>query len=496
MANQLNEKFEKSISQYQKKVKKMIESDEQLAALYQTIKASPKQIFGGLSRSETKKYDTQWVDEIQAALVPLETIVRNPKKFIKQVYSIVPVELAKKTTAESVRHLASHSQYVKEIDAKGNVIPDKILNVGAEDNYAIYENRFIMTLIRKLMMFVELRYDYIEKHGDTKNSDTLTATSLVEIDGLKYEYETKIRLVEPSSDEGNRESNEELLVRIIDLRRRILYLNNTEFMKMLKNENTVKSPIMQTNIIRKNLEYNACYKLWKFLDKYDELGIAFNVTETKATFKDAYLEQLYTMMLHAYITVDSERRKPAKATKKDVSKLKIVPKFVEPILDKELDNDRFRLVDHGKRVRLSKYTPQQEAELEKKRLAKEKEERLKKERAIAKKQREKQRKIDAAIRKKQMLQAKKEARALAKKQEEARIRAEILARKEIERQRKREAMLMAKEKAALEAERKRVMKEALKAKKAREMAEAKKAKELEKKRLAKEKKAAAKKARE
>lgn len=496
MDNTLNEKLDKSFNQYQKKLMKIIESDEQLTALYDAIKTSNKHVFGGLSRAETKKYDAQWVEEITAALTPLETIVRNPKKSLKQVYSIVPVELAKKTTAESVRHLASHSQYVKEIDAKGNVIPDKILNVGAEDNYAIYENRFVMTLVRKLMMFIELRYDYIEKHGDTKNSDTLTAKSLVEIDGLKYEYETKIRLVEPSQDEGNRESNEILLKQITELRRRILFLNNTEFMRTLKNENTVKSPIMQTNIIRKNLDYNACYRLWKFLDKYDELGITFNVTETKTDFKDVYLEQLYAMMLNAYITVDSSRRKPAKPKSKDVSKLKIIPKFAEPILDKELSNDRFRIVDHGKRVRLSKYTPQQEEEIEKKRLAKEKADRLAKERAIAKKEREKQRKIEAERKRKEMIAAKKIAKAEAKKLEEARIRAEIMARREVERQKKREAMLLAKEKARLEAERKRVMKEALKAKKAREMAEAKKERERAKKQLAKEKRAAQKKARE
>jgi hypothetical protein len=78
---------------------------------------------------ETRVFDGTWVDFLEASISSLDNIVRNPKSFIKDQSEIVPIEMAKKTSAASVRHLASHSRYVKNITQSGEVIPEKILTV-------------------------------------------------------------------------------------------------------------------------------------------------------------------------------------------------------------------------------------------------------------------------------------------------------------------------------------------------------------------------------
>ena len=42
-----------------------------------------------------KKNDVAWVDAIEACIIPLDNIVRNPRKFIVQEEEIVPIERAR-----------------------------------------------------------------------------------------------------------------------------------------------------------------------------------------------------------------------------------------------------------------------------------------------------------------------------------------------------------------------------------------------------------------
>ena len=110
-----------------------------------------------LDRLESSSFDESWIKAIEDVIFDLSEIVKNPRENTKTTGDITPVELAKKTTGESVQHLASHTQYIKEVDDLGNVVPSKILSFTKEDNILTYENRFIATFIRKLMLFVEKR---------------------------------------------------------------------------------------------------------------------------------------------------------------------------------------------------------------------------------------------------------------------------------------------------------------------------------------------------
>ena len=112
-------------------------------------------------RFESSSMDMTWIKQIEDCIPDLNEIVSNPKKTIQTLAEVVEVEKVKKTSRESVQHLASHSQFVKSIDEEGNVTPSKILNVYNDDFYAIYENKFIATLVRRLFVFVEKRYDFI-----------------------------------------------------------------------------------------------------------------------------------------------------------------------------------------------------------------------------------------------------------------------------------------------------------------------------------------------
>ena len=85
-----------------------------------------KNTYMRLDRTESSSFDKTWIEVIEGVIFDLGEIVQNPRLNTKTEGAIVPVELARKTNAESVQHLASHTQFVKEIDEYGNVIPSKI----------------------------------------------------------------------------------------------------------------------------------------------------------------------------------------------------------------------------------------------------------------------------------------------------------------------------------------------------------------------------------
>ncbi|MDC7242487.1 MAG: DUF2357 domain-containing protein, partial [Sphaerochaetaceae bacterium] len=112
-------------------------------------------------RRERRVFEDSFMDEIEKILPVIDKLTRNPDEYLKKHQEIVPVERAKKIDADSIRHLAANTQFIKSADNKGNVIPSKILTSYSEIDLGTYENRFIMTLVNKLYTFIELRYDVI-----------------------------------------------------------------------------------------------------------------------------------------------------------------------------------------------------------------------------------------------------------------------------------------------------------------------------------------------
>jgi predicted component of viral defense system (DUF524 family) len=198
---------------YQKRIDSLISGHKNFGNLVDLLQHSDDNYVAQKSREENKIFDEQWIDGLEAGFEAIDMIVKNPRTFIKEDAQVVLAALAKKITAQSVQDLAMHSEYVREIDSKGNVTPDKILSISTEEDYQIYENRFVMTLIKKLVIFIERRYQFIKDHGETRNSDVLLIHNVTVIDGITYECDNRIKVSRPSDDNGQKERNAELLAK-------------------------------------------------------------------------------------------------------------------------------------------------------------------------------------------------------------------------------------------------------------------------------------------
>ena len=276
-----------------------------------------------LDRVESSAFDVTWIEEIEDVIFDLGEIIANPRQVTKDEGNIVPVELARKINAESVQHLASHTQYIKEIDDYGNVIPSKVLSIISDDDIRTYENRFIATFVRRLVLFIEKRYEIVSKFAELHDEEVLYFKNKSFVDGATVEIETKIKVSHKSDDELSLKSNA-YVERIKQMRQYILYFYSSEFMKKLKTEKDVHNPILQTNIIRKNPKYHHCYEVYKFLERYDHLGVNYKVDEHYSLFNDEELKELNRTIFANYITLKGKDRSKAAKTNTKVYKPRIL----------------------------------------------------------------------------------------------------------------------------------------------------------------------------
>ena len=255
-----------------------------------------------LDRLESSSFDKSWIEVIEDVIFDLGEIIANPRMHTKTEGVLTPVELAKKTNSESVQHLASHTQYVKEVDEYGNVIPSKLLSITSDDDLHTYENRFIATLVRRLVLFIEKRYEFVSQFAELQNEEILYFKNKSIVDGATVEIETKVK-VSYKNDDNEAIQSSNYIERIAETRRYILYFYNSPFMKAMKNEKDVRNPIIQTNIIRKNPKYHHCYEVYRFIETYDRLGVSYKIDENYSLFNKEELDELNRTLMANYLTL-------------------------------------------------------------------------------------------------------------------------------------------------------------------------------------------------
>ena len=194
-----------------------------------------------------KEVDETWVNEIEEALPSLQYVVLNPRKFIEEEREVVNIAMARNITAESVRHLLAHSNYIDEYRKDGTVIPNKILNVYKEESLNTYENRFICTLIAELQFFINKRFDAIFDASKDEMGVNFEVASTVDNYTETVDYRLSIKIRDKQTDVENEVENKDVFARIIQLHRNINMLVGTEFVTMMRRFPAVKHPIVKTN---------------------------------------------------------------------------------------------------------------------------------------------------------------------------------------------------------------------------------------------------------
>lgn len=254
--------------------------------------------------SEVKVFDEEWISTLESYFPSIDKILRNPTSAIRYENEVVDVERAKRVTSESVRHLAANSHFIREVNEQG-VVPRRILTTFTEQEFGTYENRFLVSLIFRLVSFVETRYKVIKENVESFLKDHVNMNSTFEIEGTEVKLDIDM-VIKKDVDETTNIHNRQLLARIEKLYEMITGFRSSQLVRDLEKTKRVNPPIIKTNIILKNPDFRNCYTLWLFIDKYSNLFYDVKVKEKTIGIEEDFSTSVSRLALMTYTMVQSK----------------------------------------------------------------------------------------------------------------------------------------------------------------------------------------------
>lgn len=171
--------------------------------------------------------------------------------------------------------------------------------IDEQESFAIYENRVLLTLIHKALMFVDDKYS---KMKDVPNDsyNNITMNRHLELNQQKLDFSVNYvnENHETMVDDLDVEDIESLsdFDRIRRIRQGLNECLATPLMKEIAKEPQVRPPLTQTNLLKKNPNFKKAVELWNFLDTYKKQGFEIVGEEYDGKMSDENKQDVYLAM--------------------------------------------------------------------------------------------------------------------------------------------------------------------------------------------------------
>lgn len=243
--------------------------------------------------------DLAWVAAIEDTLPYIQKAIDEQRRYFTHTENLVRIENARKINSESIKHLARHTNLITKVE-NDVIMPEKILTNEVEESFDIYENRVLMTLIRKALRFIDKKYDVL-KNTDNKSCNELNIVRHIEFYDNKIGFELKYKNENNYvlSDNIKNIANVAQLSDFDRIRRLRLVLNEFLSMKLLKdisNQAEVRSPLIQTNLLKKNRNFKKIVELWNYLESYKDKGYEISEYDYNGKINNQIQNDMYLVM--------------------------------------------------------------------------------------------------------------------------------------------------------------------------------------------------------
>ena len=302
-----------------------------------------------------RNVDLRWVEMIEQTIIPLDTIIRNPRRFIKNEEEILPIEMVKNVTTESIRHLAQHTNMIATV--KGDeVTPQRMLNIHKEESFETYENRFIYTLLQKLQYFLDKRLQALM--AKTGSQDVLE----MRLDGsfdtgkdqvaykLEFSYTTPHVDLADEDLKINADVSQLSSMQRVERIRRILYdFMGSQLIRTLEGCALVRPPLTMTNVLTKNQDFKKAVELWMFIERYEDQGYNVSQVEREAIPSDKFLDDMFSVIALQYVISKNNSGRTEEHDDYMARRKEILPNIVRKDIDKIIENYDLE-IDEVKRI--------------------------------------------------------------------------------------------------------------------------------------------------
>lgn len=187
--------------------------------------------------------DCSYFKEVLSLLGIVSSIAEKPHVSTRREEVFARIEQAGQLSSDDFTRVCRDGSLWKRHGLK--MVPEELYYFRIEDELCIYENRFIVLLIDLIgKEITELKRVYGERLPRLgENTDVLDAGNV----GTALDFARNIE-------------------------KRISYLKNTGFYKIVCKEKPLKGRIVPTNILLKDLKYRACFQFYNGFLKYQSEG--------------------------------------------------------------------------------------------------------------------------------------------------------------------------------------------------------------------------------
>lgn len=236
----------------------------------------------------TEVYDWSEVfAQIEESFSAFKTICEKPKSHLKAVNEVRPIETVKRIGYESIPYLAAHSEDWLARTASG-LKPARLFSRVEDDEFQIYENRVVKTLIDLILGFLRRTEKQLRDQRDQlrgiMNSSVQTGSF-----GFDVSFQKAVAELMSSDKKGDeyRSKSLELVEKLQEWSYRLLKkyrsLRQTRLYRYLRKAKPVQNPLNETNILVMDKQYSVIFKLWKTVHHVvapktveDEVQISFD----------------------------------------------------------------------------------------------------------------------------------------------------------------------------------------------------------------------------
>ena len=151
-----------------------------------------------------------------------------------------------------------------------------------------YENRFVNTLIDRLYIFINRRYEKLAQVANDEQVFTLGYDADID-DGAGGKMRVEVKLETTESLDKADANGFTIWQRVEKLKKAIEDYKGSELCMKL-GSSFIRPPVMRTNAIMKNVDLKACLTLWQYIEGYDKVGYEINMENTAVKPKKGYVE--------------------------------------------------------------------------------------------------------------------------------------------------------------------------------------------------------------
>ena len=349
-----NNKIEKMYDRFTDGFLGELRDDEFFAFFMNAIKSGERNVYLYEKYIE-RTVDLNWVEMIEQTIIPLDTIIRNPRRFIKNEEEILPIEMVKNVTTESIRHLAQHTNMIATV--KGDeVTPQRMLNIHKEESFETYENRFIYTLLQKLQYFLDKRLQALM--AKTGSQDVLEMRLDGNFDTGKDQiaYKLEFSYITPHIDLAdedlkiNADVSQLSSMQRVERIRRILYdFMGSQLIRTLEGCALVRPPLTMTNVLTKNQDFKKAVELWMFIERYEDQGYNVSQVEREAVPTEKFLDEMLSVIALQYVISKNNSGRTEEHDDYMARRKEILPNIVRKDIDKIIENYDLE-IDEIKRI--------------------------------------------------------------------------------------------------------------------------------------------------